>query len=212
MTFFFSFLFSLQPVTFPHFITFCWKLLQQHQKHSESAPKVAYFCSFLSHLCWLLLKNKTKQTTTTTTTRAHKLKEWYHVKQTVPSVPYIWKFTLYLLWPHETVLQTSATSATNGQNREVANLHFRVFVFCFRADRLTTTLWIVKRIVPCDFFLYIPIGYISLCVDFTFCLNILHCGAYRRDGIVKFQTWPQKLHTSQFLSSLASETGLLLNN
>ena len=39
-------------------------------------------------------------------------------------------------------------------------------------------------------------SYISLCVNFPFILNTLHCDAYWRDGVVKFQTQPQKLHTS----------------
>ena len=39
------------------------------------------------------------------------------------------------------------------------------------------------------------ISYISLCVNFAFILNTLHCDAYRRDGVVKFQTRPQKVHT-----------------
>ena len=40
-----------------------------------------------------------------------------------------------------------------------------------------------------------PISYISLCVNFAFILNTLHGDAYRRDGVVKFQTRLQKLHT-----------------
>jgi len=39
-------------------------------------------------------------------------------------------------------------------------------------------------------------SYISLCANFAFILNTLHCDAYWRDGVVKFQTRPQKLHTS----------------
>ena len=41
-----------------------------------------------------------------------------------------------------------------------------------------------------------PISYISLCINFAFILNTLHCDTYRRDGVVKFQTRLQKLHTS----------------
>ena len=46
-----------------------------------------------------------------------------------------------------------------------------------------------------------PISYISLCVNFAFILNTLHCDAYRRVGVVKFQTRPQKLHTYATFSS-----------
>ena len=56
------------------------------------------------------------------------------------------------------------------------------------------------------------IRYISLCVNFAFILNTLHGDAYLVADVVKFQTGLQKLHTSATLSSLASETGLLLNN
>ena len=41
-----------------------------------------------------------------------------------------------------------------------------------------------------------PISHISLCVNFAFILNTLHCDAYRRDGVMKFETRLQKLHTS----------------
>ena len=57
-----------------------------------------------------------------------------------------------------------------------------------------------------------PISSISLCVNFAFILSTLHCGAYRRDSVVKFQTRPQSCILLQILSSLASETGLLLDN
>ena len=33
-------------------------------------------------------------------------------------------------------------------------------------------------------------------VNFAFILNTLHYDAYRRDGVLKFQTRLQKLHTS----------------
>ena len=41
-----------------------------------------------------------------------------------------------------------------------------------------------------------PTSYIFLCVNFAFILNTLHCDAYRRDSVVKFQNQLQKLHTS----------------
>ena len=34
----------------------------------------------------------------------------------------------------------------------------------------------------------LAISYIYLCADFAFNLNPLHCDAYLRDGVVKFQT------------------------
>ena len=58
-----------------------------------------------------------------------------------------------------------------------------------------------------------PIKYLSLCVNFAFILNTLHGDAYRRDGVVKFQnSTPKVAYFCNLLSSLASETGLLLNN
>ena len=56
---------------------------------------------------------------------------------------------------------------------------------CFRAYHLIPTQWNAKGIVPCKRWNY-----------FAFILNTLHCDAYWRDGVVKFQTQPQKLHTS----------------
>ena len=58
-----------------------------------------------------------------------------------------------------------------------------------------------KENSTCKMMSKFPIRYISLCVNFAFILNTLHCGAYRRDGVVKFQTRPQKLHTYATFSS-----------
>ena len=38
-----------------------------------------------------------------------------------------------------------------------------------------------------------PISSISLCANFGFILNTLHCDAYQRDSVVKFQTQPHLL-------------------
>ena len=49
-----------------------------------------------------------------------KFQVWYHVKEeSVLSVPYILKIMSRLLWPHETLLQTSVT---NIQNQKVADV------------------------------------------------------------------------------------------
>ena len=51
-----------------------------------------------------------------------------------------------------------------------------------------------------------PINYISLCINFAVTLNTLHYDAYRRDGVVKFQTRPEKLHTyATFCSHLCQK-------
>ena len=66
----------------------------------------------------------------------------------------------------------------------------------FRAYRLITMEWNVKRIVPCkrwENFLSVTL---SLCVNSAFILNTLHADAYRHDSVMKFQTQLKKLHSS----------------
>ena len=63
---------------------------------------------------------------------------------------------------------------------------------CYRAYRLITTEWNAKRIYVKD----AKISYQFMSGNFAFIFNTLHCEAYRRDGLVTFQTQLQKLHTS----------------
>jgi len=81
--------------------TTCCKHLRQREEDWESSRKVAYVCNFV--------KRPEQENIKTCTT-------WK--KKDCSIVPYILKVLLRLLWPHETVLQTSAT---NIQNRKVSN-------------------------------------------------------------------------------------------
>ena len=104
------------------------------------------------------------------------------IKQMVP--PERWKIILYVSY------LTTPDRVANFCDKHLKSKSFRRlfgWCCCFRAYRLITMEWNVKRTVPC---------YLFLCVNFAFILITLHCDAYRRDGVVKFQTRLQKLYTS----------------
>ena len=66
-------------------------------------------------------------------------------RKIVLSCPYILKIMLRLLWPHETVLQTSATKHPKSKS---CKLLFG-WCCCFRAYRLIIAQWNIKKTVPC---------------------------------------------------------------
>ena len=127
--------FSIDPVPSCHYILFSLTTPRRVSNFCDSvkeienrAEKLHTYATFWSHLCQKLAYCKNS--------RARKMSRVVprERRKIVLSVPYILKIMSRLLWPHGTVLQTSAT-----------NIQW----CCFGAYRLITMEWNVKRIVPC---------------------------------------------------------------
>jgi len=145
--------FSIDPVPSCHYIWFSLttprrvsNFCDSVKKIENQAKKLHTYATFWSHLCpklayckiiikIIIKKSRARKISTVVTRERRKI---------VLSVPYILKIMSRSLWPQETVLQTSAT---NIQNRKVANYFFGWC--CFRAYRLISMEWNVKKIVPC---------------------------------------------------------------
>ena len=111
--------FSIDPVPSCHYILFSLTTPQRVsnfcagvRKIENRAEKLHIYATFWSHLCQKLAYCKQS--------RAQKIPRVVprERRKIVLSVPYILKIMSRSLWPHETVLQTSAT---NIQKRKVAN-------------------------------------------------------------------------------------------
>ena len=137
--------FSINPIPSCHYILFSLTIPQRVSNFCDSIKKIENwaenvhaYATFWSHLCQKLAY--CKKSRAQTISRVVPCER----RKIVLSVPYILKIVSCSLWPHETVLQTSAT---NIQHQKVADVLFGWC--CFRAYHLTTMKWNVKRIVPC---------------------------------------------------------------
>ena len=166
--------FSIDPVPSCHYILFSLTTPRRVsnfcdgiKKTENRAEKLHTYVTFWSHLCQKLAYCKKS--------RAWKISRGVprERRKIVLSVPYILKIMSRSLWPHETVLQTSATKHPKSKR---CKLLFG-WCHCFRACHLITMEWNVKRTVPCkrwENFLS-DISYISLCVNFAFKHTALWC-------------------------------------
>ena len=131
---------SIDPVRSCHYTLFSLKTPRRVSKFCDGvrkiedrAEKLHTYATYWSHLCQKLAYCKKKSIVVPRERR-----------KIVLSVPYILKMMSRSLWPHETMLQTSAT---NIQKSKSCKLLFG-WCRCFRAYRLITMEWNVKWIVP----------------------------------------------------------------
>ena len=95
------------------------------------------------------------------------------------------------------MFQTSATASKKIENRAEKLHTYATFsshlcqklVYCkkSRARKMSRVVPRERKMVLSVLYILrrkFPISYVSLCVNFAFILNTVHCDAYRRDGVV----------------------------